>query len=227
MNSLVKIVSLLPMKGHSERIPNKNLRLFEGKPLFHCIAETLESSTLISKIIINTDNITIANDATKNFSKVEIIERPPFLQGDLVPMNDIIFHDISRSEDEHFLQTHSTNPLLTKETLEKAIENYFNNLTRYDSLFSVTRIQTRLYWESGAPVNHDPKVLLRTQDLPPLFEENSNIYIFSRDSFTRAGNQRIGLKPFMFEMSKIEALDIDNEEDFLLAETFYKKRQLK
>jgi CMP-N-acetylneuraminic acid synthetase len=223
----MKIIALLPMKSYSERVPGKNMRSFNGKPLYHSVAGILEESTYIKSIIINTDSKTIADDAAKNFSKAEPITRPPSLQGDFVPMNDIIGYDVSRSGNEHFLQTHSTNPLLTKQTLEKAIEEYFSNLARYDSLFSVTRIQTRLYWESGAPVNPDLQILLRTQDLPPLFEENSNIYIFSKNSFAGAGNQRIGRKPFMFEMNKLEALDIDDEEDFLLAETFHKKRQLK
>jgi CMP-N-acetylneuraminic acid synthetase len=220
----MKIVSLLPMKGHSERIPNKNLRLLDGKPLFHYIAETLESSTLISKIIIDTDSKEIAENALKNFSKVEIIDRPSELQGDLVPMNDIIAYDISHCQSEHFLQTHSTNPLLTRKTLEEAIEAYFENIDTYDSLFSVTKLLNRFYLQSGEPVNHNSKELLRTQDLPPLFEENSNIYIFSKKSFSTAGNQRIGLKPYMFKMNKLEAIDIDDEEDFLLAETLLKAR---
>jgi len=215
------------MKENSERIPNKNLRIFNGYPLFHCVARILEASSYIKKIIINTDSKTIAQDALHNFSKVEIFDRPSFLQGDLVPMNEIIGYDISKSKDEHFLQTHCTNPLLTKGTLKKAIEEYFNNLTQYDSLFSVTKIQSRFYWDSGKPVNHNPKELLRTQDLSPIFEENSNIYIFSKTSFAASENRRIGLKPMMFKMNKLEAVDIDNEEDFLLAEMLYKIRNLK
>lgn len=222
-----KIIALLPMKGHSERIPNKNLRLCSSRPLFHYIAETLESSTLISKIIIDTDSREIAKNAQKNFSKVEVIDRPSGLQGDLVPMNDIIAYDISHCKNEHFLQTHSTNPLLTKNTLEKAIEAYFKSLDTYDSLFSVTKVLNRFYWQSGEPVNHNPNELLRTQDLPPLFEENSNIYIFSKDSFAAAENQRIGLKPLMFEMNKLEAVDIDDKEDWKLAEALFKSRKNK
>ena len=218
------VTALLPMKGHSERVPNKNMRLFNGRPLYHCVAEVLEASSQISEIIINTDSSIIAEDAVRHFSKVRVVERPMALRGDFVPMNDIIAYDISLSNIDHFLQTHSTNPLLTEKILNNAIEEYFDRLDIFDSLFSVTKLQTRLYWQSGEPVNHNPFELLRTQDLPPVFEENSNFYIFSRSSFAAAGNKRIGLKPRMFEMNKLEAVDIDEAEDFKLAEILYKIR---
>lgn len=213
------------MKGHSERVPNKNMRPFNGRPLYHCVAEVLERSRYISSFVINTDSEVIAMDATRRFSKVSIVDRPEELRGDFVPMNDIIGYDLSVCDDEHFLQTHSTNPLLTVETLDRAVEVYFRSLSEFDSLLSVTRLQTRLYWQSGLPVNHDPKELLRTQDLPPIFEENSNFYLFSKSSFFSAGNKRIGLKPKMFEMNKLEAVDIDEEEDFRLAELLYGMRK--
>jgi len=221
----MKVTALLPMKAHSERIPNKNIRFFAGLPLYHCIAEILESSLLIDEILINTDSGQIAEDAHRHFAKVKIIDRPVNLRGDFVSMNDIIAHDIQSTEAEHFLQTHSTNPLLTKETLERAIRKYFSILPEYDSLLSVSKIQSRLYWASGEPVNHNPNELLRTQDLPPLFEENSNIYLFSKKSFFAAGNNRIGLNPKMFIMDKAEAIDIDNKEDWKLAEALFNLRE--
>ena len=220
----MKVTALLPMKAHSERVENKNMRSFAGKPLYHRVARVLESSSLVEQILINTDSDDISADAPKHFTKVKIIRRPENLRGDFVPMNDIIAHDVNSTGAEHFLQTHSTNPLLTTETLEMAIKEYFSSLADNDSLFSVTRIQSRLYWKSGDPVNHNPQELLRTQDLPPLFEENSNFYLFSKESFIAAGNRRIGLKPKMFVMNKLEAIDIDDEEDWILAEALYKLR---
>lgn len=219
-----RIVALLPMKGHSERVPNKNIRSFCGRPLFHVVAETLELCDCIETIVINTDSEIIAEDAKKHFSKVKIVERPADLQGDFVPMNDIIAYDLKMTNGEHYLQTHSTNPLLTKKTVESAVETYFKSLDQFDSLFTVTRLQTRLYWESGEPVNHNPQELLRTQDLPPVFEENSNLFIFSKKAFTTAGDKRIGLKPAMYPMDKLEAVDIDEEADFRLAEMLYRMR---
>jgi CMP-N-acetylneuraminic acid synthetase len=212
------------MKAHSERVKNKNIRSFAGRPLYHRVAEVLQSSPIITEILINTDSDTIAQEAPRFFPKVKIIERPVELCGDFVPMNDIIAYDITQTDADHFLQTHSTNPLLTLATLKRAIADYFTSLEQFDSLFSVTKIQSRLFWESGEPVNHDPKELLRTQDLQPLFEENSNIFLFSKSSFKTADNNRIGLKPKMFAMDKLEAIDIDEEADWILAETLYKRR---
>ena len=219
----MKITALLPMKGHSERVPNKNMKSFANKPLYHFVMQTLISSKYIDDIVVNTDSDIIKKDIKENFDSVMIINRPHAIIGDSVSMNKIIAYDLSQLEGKHFLQTHSTNPLLTPNTLDKAVEQYFNKLDTYDSLFSVTKVQTRLYWENGKPINHDPQELQRTQDLPPVFEENSNFYVFSRNSFENAGERRIGTKAQMFEMDKLEAIDIDEPKDFILAELLYKR----
>ena len=220
-----KIAALLPMKGNSERVPNKNLKYFNGQPLFHRIMETLTNSKFIDKVIINTDSDQIKKNALDNFGeKVKIIDRPKSIQGDFVSMNEIINFDLQElNTDFHFLQTHSTNPLLTTATLDKAICKYFEIIEtgNYDSLFSVTRFQTRFYWRSGEPVNHNPDVLIRTQDLPVMYEENSNIYIFSKDSFYNNEKKRIGRNPFLFEIDKIESIDIDEPQDFIIAKKLY------
>ena len=220
----MKIKALLPMKGHSERVPDKNIKNFCGRPLYHAVLTALLRSEYIDKVVINTDSDIIKEGALKNFKRVVIIDRPKEIQGDFVSMNDIIAYDLSKIDGEHFLQTHSTNPLLQSSAIDLAIETYFKNLNQFDSLFSVTRLQTRLYWKDGCPVNHNPNELLRTQDLPPMYEENSNFYVFSKKSFADAGGSRIGLKPQMFETNKHEAVDIDEPEDWEIAEILYKRR---
>jgi N-acylneuraminate cytidylyltransferase len=210
------------MKHHSERVSGKNMRLFNGKPLYHHVLHTLDRCEEIEQIVINTDSNIISEEAIRISPKVKIHVRPKDICGDFVPMNDIIAYDVKESGKEYFIQTHSTNPLLKHETLSKALQKYKDNIAIYDSVFSVTRLQTRLYWQDGKPVNHNPAELLRTQDLPPLFEENSNFFIFSNQSFVNAGNKRIGLNPLMFEMNKLEAMDIDEPADFILAETLHK-----
>lgn len=220
----MKIKALLPMKGHSERVPDKNIKNFCGRPLYYVVLTALLRSEYIDKVVINTDSDIIKEGALKNFERVVIIDRPKKIQGDFVSMNDIIAYDLSKIDGEHFLQTHSTNPLLQSSAIDLAIETYFKNLDQFDSLFSVTRLQTRLYWQDGSPVNHNPNELLRTQDLPPVYEENSNFYIFSKKSFVDAGESRIGLKPQMFKISKLEAVDIDEPEDWEIAEILYKRR---
>jgi CMP-N-acetylneuraminic acid synthetase len=75
----------------------------------------------------------------------------------------------------------------------------------------------------GLPMNHDPAVLMRTQDLTPVYVENSCLYLFSKESLKATGN-RIGKTPMMFEIDKLEAHDIDDEADFALAEMLYQRR---
>ena len=221
-----KVTALLPMKGHSERVPNKNIRLFNGKPLFFHVLSSLQESNYIDQIIINTDSSKIA-DLAKEFSKVIIHKRPAEICGDFVSMNDIIDFDIEKSKKDYFIQTHSTNPLLTTASIDNGIISFFNHLEKFDSVFSVTKLQTRLYTKGAKPLNHNPKELLRTQDLEPLYEENSNFFIFSKKSFLEAGKKRIGVTPNMLELDKLEAIDIDEPQDFILAEAIQKLNLIK
>ena len=164
-----KLIALLPMKGHSERVPNKNMKMFCGEPLYHAVMKSLEACDYVSEIVIDTDSDIIAEDAVRNFRKVRILRRPQELQGDFVSMNEIINYDLTRHpEEKHFLQTHSTNPLISSATLNAAIQRYFAALGEgYDSLFGVTKFQSRFYWANGSAINHNPAELIRTQDLPP------------------------------------------------------------
>jgi len=219
-----RIAALVPMRHISERVPGKNYRLFNGKPLYHYVISELLDCPLIDRVIIDTDSPVILDDAHKNFKNVHLIERPDHMKDGKIPMNQIILHDIDAVHADFYLQTHSTNPMVKSETFTHALKIFLTKYPDYDSLFSVTKMQTRLWDASGNPINHDPGVLTRTQDLPPIFEENSCIYIFSRDGMKKLQN-RIGKKPLMFEMDPIEAWDIDEEFDFRMAEFLYKQRE--
>jgi CMP-N-acetylneuraminic acid synthetase len=150
---------------------------------------------------------------------VRIIERPKHLTDGAVPMNEVILHDVSQLQSRFYLQTHSTNPFLRPETIAKAILRFVDEFPQHDSLFTVTPLQARLWSAEAAPINHDPSELLRTQDLPPVFVENSCLYIFERDGFMQRKN-RIGESPILFEVEEPEAWDIDEELDFQLAELY-------
>lgn len=222
----MKIIALMPMKGNSERVPNKNLKSFCGSPLYQKVLDSLLGSEFIDKVIINTDSQAIKESVLNNYpERVIIHERPDALKGDFVSMNRVIEYDINKVDADYYLQTHSTNPLLKSSTLDEAIRKMMKRKDEYDSIFSVTRMHTRLYGCDGQPLNHDPVKLLRTQDLPPIYEENSNLYIFSKKSFENSGGQRIGKSPLMFEIDKIEAIDIDELHDFIIAESLYKALQ--
>jgi CMP-N-acetylneuraminic acid synthetase len=218
----ISVTALMPMKAHSERLPNKNIKLFHGKPLYQAVLSTLIKSKYIKEIIINTDIESILSLTDIN-QKVKIVERPEDLRGDYVPFFDIIEYDINQTDANLFLHTHSTNPILRTKTIDNAILTFSKNKD-YDSLLSVNRLNKRVYSSDKKPINHDPHdKLLRTQDLKPVYVDSSCIYIFSRESFQNAGNHRIGHSPYFFEVDEIESIDIDYENDFFLAEKIYKE----
>lgn len=219
MASHPSIVALLPMKAHSERVRGKNFRDFNGKPLFRWVLDRLLAVEEIGLVVINTDARDIlAGHGLVEDGRLRIRDRKPGLCGDFVSMNRIIEDDIAAVPADVYLMTHVTNPLLSVGTIRRAIATYREALGAgtHDSLFSVDRVQTRFYRQDGSPVNHDPANLVRTQDLEPWFEENSNLYLFSRESFARSG-ARIGVKPLIFETPRIESLDIDEQSDWDLA----------
>ncbi len=212
-----RIAALVPMRHSSERVPNKNFRAFHGKPLYHWIINALQSAPSVGEVVIDTDSPTIREDAARQFPGVRVIERPEHLRDGSIAMNDVLLNSVKQIDADYFLQTHSTNPLLRAATIERAVRAFLDALPRHDSLFGVTRWQTRLYDDKGQALNHDPDVLLRTQDLPPVYEENSNIYIFSQRTLKERGN-RIGHRPLLFTIDRLESTDIDDEEAFQLAE---------
>lgn len=212
-----KIAALVPMRHTSERVPGKNYRDLAGKPLFHHIIGALLACPEITQVVVDTDSPVVMQGLREHFPDVVILERPEHLRDGMIPMNDILLYDTSQVEADYYLQTHTTNPLLKSETISKAIQAFLANLENYDSLFSVTRLQTRLYDQEGKAVNHNPDELLRTQDLPPIYEENSCIYIFQRELLAER-NHRLGYKPMMFEIDPAEAWDIDEEIDFHISD---------
>ena len=208
------------MKANSQRVPGKNFRPLHGKPLFRWILDALLALEEIDEVVINTDarDILAANGLTGG-PRVRIRDRRPEICGDTVSMNLILADDVAAVPAETYLMTHTTNPLLSAGTIRAALARYRAGVAAgtADSLFTVNKVQTRFYRADGSAVNHDPGNLIQTQDLEPWYEENSNLYIFSAASFTEAG-ARIGRRPVLHEMDRMEALDIDTPEDWALAE---------
>ena len=219
-----KIVALLPMKANSSRVPGKNFRDFCGKPLYRWVLDSLLSVDLIDKIVINTDarEILVSNGLVES-SRILIRDRHAAICGDDVSMNIVLANDVANVSADYYFMTHTTNPLLAPSTIVKAIDSFFigESSRGCDSMFSVNKIQTRFYDSDVRPVNHDPKNLIPTQQLEPLYEENSNFYIFTRKSFLSA-SARIGSNPMMFETPAFESIDIDTPDDWNFAEIAYK-----
>jgi CMP-N-acetylneuraminic acid synthetase len=216
MNNM-KITALVPIRHHSQRVPGKNYRPLAGKPLFHHIISTLLACPEISQVVVDTDSPPVIEGLRQHFPTVRILERPEALRADTVPMNEILIYDTSLVEADLYLQTHTTNPLLRPETVSRAIQALLASYPAYDSLFSVTRLQTRLWDQLGRAINHNPAILLQTQDLPPVYEENSCIYIFNREILIKRRN-RLGERPLMFAIDAAEAWDIDEELDFAITD---------
>lgn len=219
----MNVIALLPIKYHSSRVPGKNYRLMNKKPLYWYVLNTL-SKTNVSRIIINIDNQHLANEIHEIFPKVEMYMRPDELKGDDVSTN-LLFIDMIESmklnynKNNTFLQTHITNPLVKVETYNEIIRSYFENVIdgKHDTLFTAKRLQTRLYDKNGSALNHNPKELIPTQNLDPIYEENSCVYIFNYDTI-KLHNHRVGNNPYIHEMSDFESQDIDYEFDFLVTE---------
>lgn len=219
-----KVVALLPMKAHSERVSGKNFRLLGGKPLFRWILDELLDVSDIDSIVINTDarDILAANGLNET-DRIIIRDRREELCGDFVSMNLILRDDIDAVPAATYIMTHTTNPLIKAKTIKDGLDNFLASQEN-DSLFSVNKIQTRFYRDDGSAVNHDPEILIRTQDLEPWYEENSCLYYFTRDSFLRT-NARIGVTPALMVTPPLESLDIDEPHDWELVEALAERRR--
>ena len=211
------LVALVPMRHHSERVPGKNYRMVAGRPLYEYVLETLSACPEFEAIVVDTDSSEIRAGIAARFPDVIVLDRPEHLRADSLPINEVLAYDLAQVAASFYLQTHSTNPLLRPETIRAAIATFFRAYPEKDSLFGVTRLRTRLWDRSGSPLNHDPQVLLRSQDLVPVFQENSCLYIFERERFQQ-GRNRLGQRPLMYEIASEEAWDIDEEWELKVAE---------
>ena len=210
------VTAIVPMRHSSERVPGKNYRDLGGRPLYRHVVQALLKAPSITQVIIDTDSDFILSDARSAFPEVDLVLRPEHLRDGHLAMNTVLANTLKHTSSQVIMQTHSTNPFVSADTFERAVQAFLED-SDCDSVFGVTRIQGRLWTDKTAPVNHDPAVLARTQDLDPIYLENSCFYVFSRDAFEATGN-RLGSRPRMVEVGGIEAIDIDEEVDFKLAE---------
>lgn len=228
MTSNPRITALLPMKAHSARVTSKNYRLIAGKPLFRWILDTLLSVPEIERVVINTDARAILADQGLRDSdadgRVTIRDRKPEICGDFISMNLILADDIANVPSDFYFMTHTTNPLLSKKTIDSIVSCYLESVStnQADSLFTVNRLQTRFYSDTAVPINHDPDDLVRTQDLDPYYEENSVGYMFTAASFAET-QARIGKRPLLYTTPRLESIDIDDPSDWFIAESLLQR----
>ena len=222
-------MALLPMKANSERVKGKNFKEFNGKPLFQWTLDALLAIKEIDQVIINTDARGIlAENGLVETDRIVIRDRRQEICGDMVSMNLVIEDDVKNVDADIYLMTHTTNPFLSRHSVKSAIEKFQASVNAgvADSLFTVNKVQDRFYDVDVQPINHDPANLIRTQDLDPWYQENSNLYLFSKDSFYKT-DARIGANPTMLVTAPYESTDIDTPDDWELGEVmveYYRKK---
>ena len=211
----MKLVGILPMRSGSQRVKNKNLRLLEDKPLFSFVLEEMLRSEVFDQIVVDSNSDEILHSVgLLDLPRVTLSKRPVSLARPETSMVEVLKLVADKFPADLYFQTHATSPFLSHLTIRRAVRQVLDS--DHDSGFGVSEIQMRLWKPSGEPVNHDPQRLLPTQDLEPLFIENSSFYVFKKEQLHSMGT-RYGKNPLMTVIPKVEALDIDDEEDFELA----------
>ena len=207
----MKIVAIMPIKLHNERCPGKNTRLLGDKPLLQHELDNLKLTCLCNSI-----NVYCSDEAVIPFlpENVNFLKRPEYLDLPTSNFTQIFDNFIETVDSDIYVYAHATAPFITVETMKQCIEAVISG--DYDSAFCAVKLQDYL-WQDGEPLNFDASNLPRTQDLKPIYQETSGVYVFTKEVYQKY-RRRIGKKPFIKEVSFKEAVDIDNPEDFDLAE---------
>ena len=223
------IIAFLPCRRGSERVKAKNTRPFAGIEggLTRIKMEQLLNCPEIDSIVVSTDDITVAeicqNLATEYSKSVKIFERPAHLATSNASTDDVIKYVPEIITDGVILWTHVTSPFIDSSVYTAAIQAYRENvnLDRYDSLMSVTKLQ-KFIWNANGPINYEREreKWPRTQTLAPLYEVNSAIFLAPIETYMRK-HDRVGKKVYLFELTASQAMDIDWEEDFQLAQEYW------
>ena len=222
MNENVNV--FLPMRAGSERVPNKNTKTFAGinGGLCKIKLEQLVKCDAVKNVFVSTNDskvVEISNGL--NSKKIKIIIRPDQLASSLASTDDLIKYVPEIMPDGHILWTHVTSPFIGPDIYSQIIDEYFKSLGTFDSLMTVSKLQ-KFIWNDSEPVSYDRGVEKwpRTQTIDPLWEVNSGAFMASKVIY-KSYIDRIGKKPFLFEMSDEIAFDIDWFSDFKMAEAMY------
>ena len=150
---------------------------------------------------------------------MKYLKRPKYLDGDNINANDFIREFINNVDADIYVNAHTTSPFAKPSTIAELVDRVASG--EYDSAFCAESLRTFM-WQNGKPINFDPDHFPRTQDLPLIYGETSIAYVFTKDSFLKH-NRRLGSHPYIKEVGKIEAMDIDYPEDFDIANAVYKE----
>lgn len=213
----MKTVALIPIKLGSKRVPGKNIKpFFDGTPLMHFIQQACLDAKTIDEVYIY-----CSDEAVQKYTLpgVQFMKRPEYLNGDNINANDLIREFMKEVKADIYVNTHTTSPFAKPETIDDCVMHVASG--KYDSAFCAEGLRTFM-WEGGKPINFDPDHFPRTQDLPLIYGETSIAYVFTKESF-ETHNRRLGSNPYIKEVDKIEAMDIDYPEDFEICNAIYKE----
>lgn len=211
----MKIVAVVPMKLNNRRLPQKNTKTFtNGKPLCYYILSTLLKIKSIDEIYVYCSNPDIKEFIPEG---VRYLKRSSLLDQDTTKMNEILKNFAEEVPADIYVMTHTTAPFISAESIEKGLKAVISG--EYDSSFAAKKLQDFL-WKDGAPFNYQLNNIPRTQDLPVLYEETSGFYIYKKRIIIEY-NRRIGETPYIVEVGEIESVDIDEKEDFVIADAIY------
>lgn len=212
---IMKTVAVVPMKLNNRRLPQKNTKMFtNGKPLCQYILRTLLQVEGIDEVYVYCSNPDIQEFIPKG---VKYLCRSSSLDQDTSKMNEVLQSFAIDIPADIYVMTHVTSPFISKESIERGLEAVKSN--KYDSAFAAKKNQEFL-WKDGEPFNYELNAIPRSQDLPVLYEETSGFYIYRSEIMTEL-NRRIGKSPFIVEVGKIEGIDINEPEDFLIADAVF------
>ena len=209
-------VAVVPIMRNNRRLPHKNTRPFTGgKPLCWYVLSTLLTLPELEKVYVYCSDPDIQDFLPPG---AEFLRRSPSLDEDTASMSQVLASFAREVKADCYLMTHATAPFIETVSIRKGLEAVRSG--SYDSAFAARKVQEFL-WKDGKPWNYDPDRIPRTQDLPPLYQETSGFYIYTREVITQLG-RRVGLRPFLVEVGEIEGVDIDEAEDFLIADALYR-----
>jgi len=207
----MKTVAFVPIRLNSKRVVGKNLKMLGDKPLLCYILDTLVKVKRIDEVYVYCSSEDVIPFLPEG---VKFLKRPEFLDRDET-LGKEIYEEFTKTVDaDVYILAHTTSPFMKVETVENALSKILDE--DYDSAFSAEKIQT-FVWYKGKTLNYDLKEIPRTQTIEPIYVETSAFFMFKRDIW-KVHKQRIGFKPYIAEVDKIEGVDIDWPEDFAFAE---------
>lgn len=213
----MKIVAIVPIKLKSKRLKNKNFKKINGRPLYKYLLDKLKFANF-DEIYVDSNSSEIEEYCKlKNY---KFIKRLPKLAHDNANGNDLLNYHSKIINADIYFQLFITAPLLKIKTINNCIKK-IKKSKKYDSILTSKSVQT-WFWYKGKPVNYDPKILPRSQDADPLVFETTGLYGIRKKILLKK-KARIGNKPYFYEVSDEEAIDLDNLKDFEYLEYYVKK----